>query len=216
MQKCKTVVLKLGADGKLAPEQTQQVAKAAKSCKVVAFPTDTVYGLGSTGLIKAAARRIYQIKQRPTLKPLPIFVASLAAAKRWAAFSPAADLLARKFWPGALTLVLKPTEEGRLLTFAEYQTVAIRVPNQPALLELLAASDVPWVQTSANRSGAPSLNDADAVLREFDGLVDYVIDGGATPAVESTLVDATQLPVRVVREGAVKQRDVLEALQQSV
>lgn len=216
MQKCKTVVLKTGPDGHLTPEETQLVAKAAKSCKIVAFPTDTVYGLGSTGLIKAASRRIYQIKERPTLKPLPVFVHSVEAAKRFVEWTPAADVLARKFWPGAVTLVLRPTEQGRLLTFAEYQTVALRVPNQPALLELLRVSDVPWVQTSANRSGSPSLTDGADVARDFEGLVDYVIDGGKTPGIESTLVDATGLPVRVLREGAVKQQAVLDALQQSV
>lgn len=214
MQKCKTVVLK-AEGGTLPPEDIQRLAAAAKACKIIAFPTDTVYGVGSTGLVKAAARRIYQIKGRPTLKPLPVFVASADAAKTWADWTPPADALARKFWPGALTLVLRHTEQGRLLTFAEYQTVALRVPNQPLLLSLLAASGVPWVQTSANLSGSPALNDPAEVIRQFDGLVDYIIDAGPTPGVESTIVDASALPVRVLREGALPQARVLESLQQA-
>src|SRR5579883_2731714 len=132
-------VIKLAAGETLSTEQVDLVAKAAKGCKIIAFPTDTVYGIGSTGLIKAAARRIYQIKERPAIKPLPVFVASAAEAKRWVEWTPAAELLSRKFWPGAVTLVLRPTAEGRLLTFAEYQTVALRVPNQPSLLRAIQA-----------------------------------------------------------------------------
>jgi L-threonylcarbamoyladenylate synthase len=212
----KTQVVKISSSGALAPEDASRVAAAAKSCKIIAFPTDTVYGLGSTGLIKAAARRIYQIKGRPSLKPLPVLVESAQAAKKWVEWTPAAELLARAFWPGALTLVLKPTAEGRLLTFAEYQTVAIRVPNLPVLQSLIGASGVPWVSTSANLSGSPSLTDGDAVVRQFTGIVDYIVDGGSAPGVESSLVDATQVPVRVLREGMISSEKILEALRQNV
>ncbi len=211
-----SLVIKLSAGEQLSAEQVEQVAKAAKACRIVAFPTDTVYGLGSTGVIKAAARRIYQIKERPTLKPLPVFVSSAAEAKRWVEWSPAAELLSRKFWPGAVTLVLKPTAEGRLLTFAEYQTVAIRVPNQPSLLRAIQASGVPWVQTSANRSGAPAITDGAELVKQFDGVVDIIIDAGKLESRESTIVDASSLPVRVLRAGAVAAEQVLEALQEKV
>lgn len=207
-----SVVIKLKPGEFLPPETLKAVASAAKACKIVAFPTDTVYGLGSTGLIKAAARRIYQIKERPTLKPLPVLVADASAAKRWVEWTPQAELLAGRFWPGALTLVLKPTQEGRLLTFAEYQTVAVRVPKHPALQQLIEASGVPWVSTSANRSGAPALNDGAEVVRQFESLVDFLIDAGQTPGAESTLVDATQTPVRVLREGSLKSAQIMEAL----
>lgn len=214
MQKCKTVVLK-AQDGKLSPQDVETAAKAAKACKILAFPTDTVYGLGSNGLVKAAARRIYQIKGRPAMKPLPAFASSVEQAKTLTEWTPAAEALARKFWPGAVTLVLRPTEKGKLLTFAEYQTVAVRVPAQPLLLELLERSGVPWVQTSANLSGTGSLVDGAEVARQFDGLVDFVIDAGPAPGKESTIVDASCLPVRVLREGAVKTQDILEALGQT-
>jgi L-threonylcarbamoyladenylate synthase len=209
MIKTKTEVV---ASADLKADTLKRIAQAAKNSKIIAFPTDTVYGLGSTGLVKAAARRIYQIKERPTLKPLPILVHSTEAAKKWVEWTPAADRLAKAFWPGALTLVLRPSDEGRILTFAEYQTVAIRVPNHPLLLELIGQSGVPWVSTSANLSGSPALSDGAEVARQFDGLVDYVIDGGRAGGVESTLVDASTLPVRVLRQGALKQEQILEAL----
>ena len=204
-------IIKLSEGASLTDEQVKQVAAAVKGCKIVAFPTDTVYGLGATGLVKAAARRMYQIKERPSLKPFPIFVASKDAAKKWAVWTPVAEALAQRFWPGALTLVLKPTAEGRLLTFGEYQTVAFRVPNHPVLLKLLEASGVPWVQTSANRSGQPSLVDGAEVVKAFDGVADVIIDGGKAPGVESTIVDATGAAPRVMREGAIKTADILSA-----
>src|SRR3954469_21135142 len=115
----------------LDEETIKKIAAAAKGTKIIVFPTDTVYGIGSTGLIKAAARRIYQIKERPSIKPLPTFVHSIEAAKKYAEWTPLADALAKKFWPGQLTLVLKHTKEGELLTFPEYRTIAIRMPNHP-------------------------------------------------------------------------------------
>jgi L-threonylcarbamoyladenylate synthase len=207
----KTVVVKADG-GSLADAEIARLGQAAKGCKIIAFPTDTVYGLGSTALIKAASRRIYQIKQRPSTKPLPVLVHSLDAARRWVQMTPAAEALAAKFWPGGLTLVLRHTEEGRMLTFPEYQTLAIRVPNHPLLLKLIAASGVPWASTSANISDSPTLTDGAAVAAQFDGLVDFVVDAGPSTGRESTIVDASTAPARVTREGAIASAAVAEAL----
>lgn len=212
----KTTIVRVPAGAQLPDDAVQKIAQAAKACKIIAFPTDTVYGLGSTGLVKAASRRIYQIKQRSNLKPLPILVHSKAAAARWVQMTPAAELLANKFWPGGLTLVLRPTQEGRLLTFPEYQTLAIRVPNHPLLLKLIETSGVPWVSTSANISGSPALTDGPAVISLFEGIVDTIIDAGPSGGVESSIVDATGLPVRVTREGSLPAQRILEALKTSV
>lgn len=198
-----TNIIKL-ENGALDEERLKAVASAAKGSKIVAFPTDTVYGFGSTGLIKAAARRIYQIKERPNIKPLAVFVHSIEAAKKWVEWTPLAEELAKKHWPGPLMLVLKHTKDGQLLTFPEYKTIAIRVPNHPVLLKLIELSGVPWVQTSANRSGQPSLNDGAEVVKSFDGAVDYILDGGTTPGLESTVVDATGDKPVVLRQGALK------------
>lgn len=208
-------IIRLAPNENLSGDTLQRVAQAAKRCKIVAFPTDTVYGLGSTALVRAAARRIYQIKGRTAQKPLPILVKSTTEAKRWVEWTKPAEILAKKYWPGALTLILKPTKEGKLLTFAEYQTLAIRVPAHPVALKLLEVSDVPWVSSSANQSGSPAPKDGQSVIEVFENSVDFLIDAGPVTGKESTLVDATAVPVRVLREGAITKDEILETLKQT-
>ena len=200
--KTSATVLKTGPGGSLPEAAVRTLAQAAKSGKIIAFPTDTVYGLGSTALIKAAAARIYEIKGRPASKPLPLLVQSLEAAKRWVQCTPTAEDLARRFWPGALTLVLRPTTEGRELVLGENDTLAIRMPNHPAIRKILETTHIPWASTSANLSGSPAFKDGIDVVRQFEGLVDFIVDSGQVPGVESTVVDATQTPARVLRQGA--------------
>jgi L-threonylcarbamoyladenylate synthase len=207
-----SVIIKLSAEGALPEGAAAAVSKAIKACQLVAFPTDTVYGLGSTGLVKAAWRRIYHVKGRSSLKPLPILVHSTEAAKRWVEWTPAAESLARRFWPGALTLVLRTTAEGRLLTFHEYQTIAIRVPGHAALLSLIEASGVPWATTSANLSGSPAFKDPEPMIAQFSGIADLIVDGGALAGVESTVAEATGPRALVLRQGAVSAGDIDAAL----
>ena len=137
-----------------------------------------------------------------------MLVHSAEAAKKWAEWTPLAEALAKRFWPGPMTLVLKHTAEGQLLTFPEYKTIAVSVPGHPALLKVLEASGVPWVHSSANRSGQPPLCDGAAVVAAFNGAVDFIVDGGRAPGVESTLVDAAGPAPRVIREGAIKAADI--------
>jgi L-threonylcarbamoyladenylate synthase len=193
----------------LTPAQIAAVGAAAREGKIVAFPTDTVYGLGSSALAKDASKRIYEIKGRHEIKPLPIFVHSIDEAKKWVEWTKTAQILATTFWPGPLTLVLNPTKAGRSLTPAEYESLAIRVPNHALLCQLLEASGVPWVQTSANRSGFPSLTNGIEVADQFSGAVDWIVDGGATGGLASTIADARQSPARVLREGAIKAGEIL-------
>lgn len=202
---------KIGPAGILAPADAQKIGAAAKSCRIVAFPTESSYALGSTGLIKAATRRILQVKERSTLKPLPVLVASVEDAKKWVEWTPLAESLAAKLWPGPVALLLKPTAQGRLLTFPEYPTVAIRVPAHPAALAIIAASGVPWVYTSANKSGSPSLTDAAAVEEALGAEIDILLDGGKVAAEDPTVVDATGDKPRVTREGCVKADRIMEA-----
>ena len=204
-------VIVLGPGQDLTGADLEAVANAVRQAKAVGFPTDTVYGIGSTGLVKAAVRKIYEIKARDAMKPLPILIESSEAARRWVQWSPAAEALASRFWPGPLTLVLKPTKEGRLLTFQEFQTLAVRVPAHPVALQILRAAGVPMATTSANLSGTPALATGAEVAKAFADRLEFVIDAGPVGGQESTLVDASSTPVRVLREGSLSRSEILEA-----
>jgi len=196
-------IIKLTKDAKPAAAELTEVAQALRACKLAAFPTDTVYGVGTNGLIKAGVRRIYVVKGRDAVKALPILVKSIDEAKKWVEWTDAAERLARRYWPGPLTLVLRPTKEGRRLMFQEYQTLAIRVPAHPVALALLEAADVPLASSSANPSGAPSPKNGTAVIETMADSLEYIIDAGDVDGVESTIVDATEMAPRVLREGKI-------------
>jgi L-threonylcarbamoyladenylate synthase len=204
-------ILKISSDGKISDADAARAGAAAKSCRIVALPTESSYALASTGLVKAATRRLLQIKERSTLKPLAVLVASVDEAKKWVEWTPLAERLAAKLWPGPVLLLLKPTAQGRLLTFPEYPTVAIRVPAHAGARAMLAASGVPWVYTSANKSGRPPLVDAAGVEAALGSEIDLIVDGGPAPALDPTIVDATGDAPRVTKVGAVAAEKVLEA-----
>ena len=189
--------------GNLSAADTARIGAAAKACRTIAFPTESGYALGSTGLVKAATRRLLQVKERSTLKPLPVMAQSVDEAQKWVEWTPLAGALANRFWPGPLALLLKPTANGRLLTFPEYPTVAIRVPSHPAARAILAASGVPWAYTSANKAGRPPLLDAAAVVAELGTEIDFIVDGGTAPSGEATIVDATGDKPRVTKVGQI-------------
>ena len=205
-------IYKTDAAGNLSDADAAKVGAAAKGCKTVAFPTENGYALGSTGLIKAATRRLLQVKERSTLKPLPVMVRSVEEARKWVEWTPLAEALAAKLWPGPIALLLKPTAQGRLLTFPEYPNVAIRVPSHPGARAILAASGVPWVYTSANKSGQPPLLDAAAVAAALGAELDFIVDGGAAPAGDATIVDATGEKPRVTKAGLISAELVQGAL----
>lgn len=184
---------------------------AGKGTKLVAFPTESSYAIGSTGLIKSATRRVLQVKERSTLKPLAVMVHSTEAAKAWVQWTPVAEALAAKFWPGPLLLLLKPTAQGRLLTFPEYPTVAIRVPGHPAARAMIEASGVPWIYTSANKSGKPAKLNAADVAAELGAEIDLILDGGEVPGGDPTLVDATGDKPRVTKVGLIPAEVILGA-----
>jgi L-threonylcarbamoyladenylate synthase len=194
-------IITLAADGGIAPADADKAGAAAKGCKVVAFPTESSYALGSTGLIKAATRRLLQMKERSTLKPLPVMVSSVEEAKKWVEWTPLAEELAKKLWPGPAYLLLRPTQQGRLLTFPEYPTVAIRVPSHPAARAMMAASGVPWIVASANKSGSPALADFALLSAGIGAEADILVDGGAVTPGEASIIDATGEKPRVVKAG---------------
>jgi L-threonylcarbamoyladenylate synthase len=196
-------IIKTDAAGNLSAADAARIGHAAKGTRTVAFPTETGYALGSTGLIKAATRRLLQVKERSTLKPLPVMVHSVDEAKKWVEWTPLAEALAAKLWPGAVALLLRPTAQGRLLTFPEYPNVAIRVPSHAGARAILAASGVPWVYTSANKSGQPPLLNAADVVAALGAELDFIVDGGTVPAGDATIVDATGEKPRVTKAGLI-------------
>jgi len=178
---------------------------------LVAFPTETVYGLGAAAGNGAAIARLYAAKGRPRFNPLIAHVADVTAARRCGRFDSAAEQLAAAFWPGPLTLVLpKQTDCGVAhLALAGLDSVAVRVPAHPVALALLAAFKEPVVAPSANRSGHVSPTSAVHVLADLRGRIDMVLDGGNCPiGVESTVVACVGAP-RLLRPGGLP-RDEIE------
>lgn len=199
-----TEVLKVDA----ARPDREAIARAADCLRrggLVAFPTETVYGLGAHALDRAAVARLFLAKGRPPTDPLIIHVASIEEAVDLVTGVPdAARTLAKRFWPGPLTLVLPRAAAVPVEVTAGLDTVAIRVPAHPVARALLEAARLPIAAPSANLFSRPSPTRAAHVLEDLNGRIDMVIDGGPTDVgVESTVLDLTRHPADVLRPGAV-------------
>lgn len=191
----------------------QQAATVLKNGGLVAFPTETVYGLGANALDDRAVQSIFVAKARPAYDPLIVHLAGCERLPDVVADVPALVYeLADHFWPGPLTLVLPRHERVPPTVTAGGPTVAVRVPAHPVALALIRAADVPVAAPSANRFGRLSPTQAAHVLDDLDGRIDLVLDGGATPVgVESTVLSlATPVPM-ILRPGGVS-REALEAV----
>jgi len=181
---------------------------------LVAFPTETVYGLGADATDAEAVARIYAAKERPSFNPLIAHVDSFRTARRQGVFNDVARRLAEAFWPGPLTLVVPvaPTCTISDLARAGLDSVGLRVPAHPLAHALLERTGRPVAAPSANRSGRVSPTDADHVLGDLDGRIDAVLDGGAAQVgVESTIVSCLSSTPRLLRPGGVP-REAIEAL----
>jgi L-threonylcarbamoyladenylate synthase len=196
------------------PASVSEAAKILREGGIVAFPTETVYGLGGDATSDAAVAKIYAAKQRPSFNPLIAHVADLAAAQEQGVFTPEALALARAFWPGPLTLVVACVARADVcdLARAGLETVALRVPAHPVAQSLLAAVGRPLAAPSANLSGHVSPVSADHVLDDLDGRLDLVIDAGpCAVGLESTIVACLADRPRLLRPGGVP-RIAIEAL----
>lgn len=184
----------------------EQAAQFLKEGKLVAFPTETVYGLAGNALSDNAVAGIYAAKGRPSFNPLIVHVANAGMARQYAEFDDTANLLAKRFWPGPLTLVLKRKEGCKLsmLLSAGLETVALRVPADDLAQELLEKTGMPLAAPSANRSGHISPTDAQQVMAELDNRIAMVLDGGRCPVgIESTVIDASVNPPLILRPGSI-------------
>ncbi|MBC6443387.1 MAG: threonylcarbamoyl-AMP synthase [Rhodobacteraceae bacterium] len=191
---------------RLAPDQVKKAAAIVQAGGLVAFATETVYGLGADATNGKAVERIYKAKGRPPCNPLIVHVASFEAARQIAAFNEAAHILARAFWPGPLTLIL-PMRAGAGLSgrvTAGLPDVAVRIPAHGVALDLIRAAGCPLAAPSANPSGRVSATTADHVLAGLRGRIDAVIDCGACRVgLESTIVAAGDPVVTLARQGGV-------------
>ena len=189
-------------------------AEVIRAGGLVAFPTETVYGLGADALSGSAVARIFEAKERPRGNPLIVHLAGAAALESVAASVPprARDVAAR-FWPGPLTLVLPRARAVPLITTGGLGTVAARVPSHPVALALIEASGRPIAAPSANRSGRPSPTRAEHVREDLDGRIELILDGGPTPVgVESTVLDMTTEPPLLLRPGGVTLEQLRDCL----
>ena len=178
---------------------------------LVSFATETVYGLGAIAIDSAAVGRIYTAKGRPGLNPVIVHVAAIEQARGCVAKWPeAAERLASQFWPGPLTLVLPRARVIPDIVTAGRETVAVRVPAGRVALELIARTGQPLAAPSANRSNRLSPTQAAHVLADLDGRIDLVLDSGPTSVgLESTVLDLSSQPPRVLRPGPIA-RTMLE------
>ena len=191
-------------------EQIRIAVDVLKGGGVVAIPTDTIYGLAACAFDESAVLKVYELKGRPDGMALPLLLSGGSDARRCAATVPdEAWALMERFWPGALTLVLRKTDEVPGIVTAGMDTVALRVPDHPVPREIARLLGVPITGTSANLSGRPGLTNAASVREEFGDAVDFVLDGGESHGgVASTIVDMTKNEVRVLREGAVSWEEI--------
>ena len=197
---------------------TDELVGIMRGGGLVAVPTETVYGLAGNGLDEKAVAEIYEVKGRPEVKPLSLMVHDAASMERYCEnVPPQAYTLAKKFWPGPLTIVMKATPCVPEIVRAGGETVGLRCPDHPLTLELLEKSGVPFAAPSANPAGEPSPKNADSVLKYFDGKSDALLDGGECGiGCESTLIDLSRTPYRILRQGALPADEIADAFVDSM
>lgn len=194
-------------DGEKLSDCLRKAAACLEQGGLVAFPTETVYGLGADALNETAAKRIYEAKGRPSDNPLIVHIARVEDMEKLAYVNERARMLAQAFWPGPLTIVLPKKDIVPFGTTGGLDTVAIRMPSHPAALELIRQSGVYVAAPSANTSGRPSPTKAFHVVEDMKGKIEYIIDGGAVGiGIESTIVDVTGEKPMILRPGFISKR----------
>ena len=197
----------------LSPDE-QGIARACgllEQGELVALPTETVYGLGADARNNQACAKIFEAKGRPTFNPLIVHVADLAQVAQIAEVTDTARILADRFWPGPLTLVfrLRPDHVLSPVVSAGLPTVAIRIPNHPVAQNILRRFGGPIAAPSANRSGRLSPTSAEHVAQSLGNRIAAIVDGGPCPVgLESSIVDASQKPAKLLREGGIAQEEI--------
>lgn len=205
-----TIIKKI-TESSEAEEIYSQAAQIIRAGGLVAFPTETVYGLGADGMNEAASAKIYAAKGRPSDNPLILHIADSEGLERIAKkVSPKAEKLMQAFWPGPLTMIFEKEKEVPYGITGGLETVAVRMPSHPVAQRLIKESGTPIAAPSANTSGRPSPTQAKHVEQDMNGRIDMLIDGGDVGiGLESTIVDMTTEPPMLLRPGYVT-KDMLE------
>ena len=195
-------------------QEVEHAAQFLRAGGLVAFPTETVYGLGADAANAKAVRRIFELKGRPPDHPLIVHLAGMEALKHWAREVPrSAWLLAEAFWPGPLTMILRRADDVLDLVTGGQDTIGLRVPSHPVARQLLAAFGGGIAAPSANRFGRLSATSAEHVRGEFGDAVDLVLDGGPCPiGIESTIVDLSGPQPVILRPGHIGAQQIEDAL----
>ena len=199
---------------RLSQQDIQTAADLLRIGGLVGIPTETVYGLGANGLDPAAVGRIFQAKGRPQDNPMILHIPGADWLERYCRDIPAAAYeLARRFWPGPLTMVLRRRDNVPDQVTAGLDTVGMRCPAHPLCRAVIQAADVPVAAPSGNTSGRPSPTTAAHMLEDMDGRIDAILDGGpCSVGVESTIVDLTCTPPRLLRPGGITLEQLRAAL----
>ena len=193
-------------------EDLERAAHLIRSCELVAFPTETVYGLGANAMDSDAVKKIFMAKGRPSDNPLIVHISNFKQLEIIARERPEVALnLMDRFWPGPLTIVFPKRAEVPHEVTAGLDTVAVRFPGHPVAIEIIRRAGVPLAAPSANRSGRPSATTWQAVSEDLDGRIAGIVCGEpAAIGLESTVVDATCNPPRVLRPGGISLEELME------
>lgn len=207
-----TLVLKINRE-KPEPAKIRRAVLIIRRGGLVAFPTDTVYGLGADARNSRAVKKIFVVKGRPRTNPLPILIAKKSDLKKYTlGISRKIKKLTDKFWPGPLTLALKKKKIISDAVTAGKKTVGVRVPKNPVALALIQTLGRPLATTSANIAGKPSPTTSRGVKKYLNNKIELILDGGKTKlGVESTVLDCTTSPPTLLRSGAIS-KNTLERL----
>jgi L-threonylcarbamoyladenylate synthase len=188
-----------------ASELIAEAAQVIRAKGVIIYPTETLYGLGANPLFPEAMERIYAIKGRDALKPIPFLIKDQEMlASLVEAVLPVGRELMERYWPGALTLIFRAKKVLPAPLRGKNGTIALRISSHPVARRIVEALDTPLTSTSANIAGTEDLLDGEKMAQLFGSHVDLIIDAGKVPGIGSTVIDLTVSPPRMVREGMIK------------
>ncbi len=208
----KTIVIKIDPNDP-DEDRLKDVAKIARDGGLVAFPTETVYGLGTNAFNEQAVRRLFEVKQRPPDNPVSVLVSDVKQIYQLAEVNDVARKLIKEYFPGPITVVLKSKPDVPIIVTAGTGKVAVRMPDHKIALKIVELANVPLATPSANISGKPSPTKAEHVIEDFMGKIDAIVDGGETGiGIESTVIDTTTEPSKILRLGAIPAEEIEEII----